>query len=307
MSQKVKSAKTCIDVYKLSLQRHEAWIKENIQTATMSQIRIRISEICSNYSGYQKNAAIIEAEEGECNATIRNEIDDLYYSVRPTLEDKLEELNDLKSPPTPITNVVPPVLSAKLPEMSLLSFSGDIMKWSEFIETFDSLVHSNTSLSNIAKFQYLKHSLKDAAANAIESLDFNDANYTVARQILHDRFNRPNRICEHHIKSLFCARAVEKPCALRLMELLDGFNSHLRSLKTLKRPTSQWDDLIVYLFVSKLDVDTRTKWYENAPNDKLAMYFQLFNHLNHKEVCAFRISFKFFIFISKTRTFLSLQ
>jgi len=45
-----------------------------------------------------------------------------------------------------------------------------------------------------------------------------------------------------------------------LRELLNTILKHLRALKVLKRPTESWDDLIIHIIVSKLDVVTTKAW-----------------------------------------------
>ncbi len=80
-----------------------------------------------------------------------------------------------------------------------------------------------------------------------------------ARKLLIDRFDRSNQIAEFHLRSLFSIKSIEKATSSNMLYLLDEVNSHVRSLKTLGRPTEFWDDLIVHLMVTKLDSDSKSK------------------------------------------------
>ncbi|HBK83937.1 MAG TPA: hypothetical protein DDZ41_10155 [Flavobacterium sp.] len=97
-------------------------------------------------------------------------------------------------------------------------------------------------------------------------------NYDEARRLLIERFDKRNFIIEEHIRSIFNIKPIDEPTSQNLLSLLDEFNSHLRSLKNLGRPTDYWDDLIIYLIISKLDFNSKTKWRDAAPNTALPTF-----------------------------------
>ena len=47
------------------------------------------------------------------------------------------------------------VNSVRLPKLELKNFDGNILKWQEFWNTFESTVHKNNDLQNVEKFNYL--------------------------------------------------------------------------------------------------------------------------------------------------------
>ena len=49
----------------------------------------------------------------------------------------------------------------------MLIFSGDKLKWNEFLDSFESAVHRNKKLSKIEKFNYLKSKISGDALKAI--------------------------------------------------------------------------------------------------------------------------------------------
>ena len=86
--------------------------------------------------------------------------------------------------------------TVKLPKIELMSFSGDKLKWSEFWDSFESAIHNNKKLSNIEKFNYLKSKITGEARSAILGLTLSNENYTIAVDILKDRFGpKKQSIC----------------------------------------------------------------------------------------------------------------
>ena len=50
----------------------------------------------------------------------------------------------------------------RLPKISLPGFSGDILHWQSFWDSYESTIHSNVNLTDVQKFTYLNPSLKVA-------------------------------------------------------------------------------------------------------------------------------------------------
>ncbi|HBK83938.1 MAG TPA: hypothetical protein DDZ41_10160, partial [Flavobacterium sp.] len=96
-------------------------------------------------------------DDQELESDTRSTIDNYYFTLRPRLEDKLDELK-LQQRSKVSCKIEDLNLIPKLPEIKLDRFSGDIMKWRCFIESFDTHVHNNSRLSDLIKFQYLKNS-----------------------------------------------------------------------------------------------------------------------------------------------------
>ena len=47
-------------------------------------------------------------------------------------------------------------LSIKLPKLEIRSFDGDIFRWKEFWDSFETIIHKNVHLSPVEKLNYLK-------------------------------------------------------------------------------------------------------------------------------------------------------
>lgn len=150
--------------------------------------------------------------------------------------------------------------TVKFPQINLPTYTGNYQEWMEFHDIFQSLIHNNTNLDDVQKFYYLKSCLKGEAANVVRSLEVSANNYTVAWNLLNDRFENKRLITSSHIKSILDLDKVTKESPAALRKLSDELNKHIRCLKSLGHPVSSWDTLLIQIIVSKLDQVTRREW-----------------------------------------------
>lgn len=245
-----------------------------------SQVKLRLQELITTHAEFSKQQLKLEElvdgdDDAKEAAENRNEITSLYYEVRATLEDEMEEFK--KNQPKSEIQVAALDLNfvPHLPELRLEIFDGSQDTWQSFYEGFMYHVHSNQRLASITKFQYLKNSLRAPASRIVENLDFTPANYEVALDLLRGRYNKTQLRIEHHINELFNIKSVSTASSSNLLEVLDKFNSHLRSLNSIGRKTEHWDDLLVHMMLSKLDGDTKAKWRELQIDDQIPTWHEL--------------------------------
>jgi len=77
----------------------------------------------------------------------------------------------------------PPNLPMKLPKLTLPTFDGNVLRWQEFWDVFNTAVHQQTAISDVTKFSYLKGSLKGSAASVIYGISVTNDNYRSDRLI----------------------------------------------------------------------------------------------------------------------------
>ncbi|CAH1106787.1 unnamed protein product [Psylliodes chrysocephalus] len=107
-----------------------------------------------------------------------------------------------------------------------------------------------------------KGRLQGEAAAIIQDIELTDENYSVALQLLIDRYENKRVIVDKHVDDLFNIPDVVNESAVQLRRLIDSFKQHLRSLKALGEPTDSWDRLLIQLIKNKLDKTTRDRWQE---------------------------------------------
>ena len=120
---------------------------------------------------------------------------------------------------------------ARLPKLSLKSFSGKPTEWQSFWDSYNAAVHSNEHLSKVDKFNYLKSLLEGPAASAITGFALTDENYETAVQLLEERFANPQVIVSSHMNALLKLEAVSDILDVGMIRrLYDSIETHIRSL-----------------------------------------------------------------------------
>ncbi|XP_018377662.1 PREDICTED: uncharacterized protein LOC108770525 [Trachymyrmex cornetzi] len=175
-----------------------------------------------------------------------------------------------------------PVNHIRLPKLDLPKFSGKYDEWYPFFDSFNSLIHINASLSDVQKLQYLRASLTGDAAKIISALEISDPNYQVAWAILKERYDNRREIVQSHIKAIFELPSMAKENITELRQIVDGATRHIHALQVLKRPTTQWDDLLVYILSSKLDALTSREWQLSLTGTALPTLKQFTDFVTHR-------------------------
>ncbi|XP_066261359.1 uncharacterized protein [Euwallacea similis] len=235
------------------------------------QLQTRIDALDNVLFEYEEIQAKIESEENSADVDLAertlftNQYFDLISRAKHHLETFLQESNDLSnnksaSSPTSIRRNASHDTNVKLPPIDIPKFDGNFQTWLEYRDTFESMIHASTVLSNIQKFHYLRGSLMGAAALVIKSLEFSASNYEVAWMLLLERYNNPRVLVQNHVKALFQIESISKASAERIRWLIDTVSKHMRCLEQVKEPTV--DTLIIFLISSKLDSVTSREWEE---------------------------------------------
>lgn len=91
-------------------------------------------------------------------------------------------------------------------------------------------------------------------------MEISGVNYADAWTRLKERYDNERLIVQNHIKGIFDLPTVKKENSVGIRSVLDGVIKHTRALRALKRPTEQWDDLLIHIVLNKLDVNTIKEW-----------------------------------------------
>jgi len=165
--------------------------------------------------------------------------------------------------PPPTTNAT----TSKLPKLTLPKFRGEVTQFKPFWDTFESAVHSNPTLSEIAKFNYLVAQLEGAASRAIAGLPITEDNYKAAVDILTKRFGKPQQIIASHMDDLLkiSVCSSERPSQLRY--LYDKISVNVRGLQALGIQSKQYGSLLIPVIMAKLPPDIRIHVARNTSQD----------------------------------------
>lgn len=243
-----------------NLQKYVESFQQPLEANKILEFKLRIDSATSLLSEFNDLQSQIEesCDNLDEHLEYREQFEQRYFNVVARAKSLLSE--DSKTPKS--SNNSDPLQLVKLPTIQLPTFDGSYENWLEFRDTFLSLVHNSTQISPIQKFHYLKSALKGSAELVIDSLELSANNYSVAWELLTNRFNNSRLLIHNHVKALFSTQALTKESPVLLRKLVDTMLKHLRALKTLGEPTDFWDTLIIYMITWKADPVTEREWEE---------------------------------------------
>ncbi|XP_071581644.1 uncharacterized protein [Temnothorax nylanderi] len=238
---------------------------------TVPAVRSRINSLKGYWDVIQVNHAKLcaLADEG-----IRQKEEYFQTDKFLSISDSVEEIMDVLleylerlQPETAQTNFDGSIIShearssiVQLPRIDIPKFSGELTKWENFRDVFESLVANRTDLTNVQKLHYLKANLSGAASLILSNTHVTDANYNTAWELLRKRYDNPRAIVNAHLQAFMDIPCVSAHSVSNLENLRDKTNDIYTALLNLKRPVNQWEDLMLFVAVSKLDKDTRRDW-----------------------------------------------
>ncbi|XP_077270667.1 uncharacterized protein LOC143901909 [Temnothorax americanus] len=194
------------------------------------------------------------------------------------VQTKLEMLNEAEAIDRDSFKTAYFDLSAKMRDL----LRGKYDEWFPFRDSFTSIIHTNPTLRDINKLQYLRAALSGEAISVLSSLEISDANYEVAWNLLKRRYDDKRAIVHNHIGSIVDLPVMTKENASELRQITDGATRHVQALTALKRPINAWDDLLVYIISSKLDTNTSREWESSLEDSELPTLKKLFDFLSHR-------------------------
>ena len=147
---------------------------------------------------------------------------------------------------------------ARLTKLILPPFNGDIANWLSFWELYDAAVHSNSELTDVQKFYYLKSLVEGVAKEAIEGLSLSADSYHEAVDILNKRFGNKQKIIDRHMGLLLNMDKVSSASSVTaLRRLYDGIETNTRALKALVIAEESYGRLLSSVLVQRLPQELR--------------------------------------------------
>lgn len=140
---------------------------------------------------------------------------------------------------------------AKLPEIRLPTFSGHLKNWVTFRDTFRSLIHNNSQLTEMDKFTYLRSPLSGEALQEINSVEMSDVNYVVAWEMLEKRYENKKLIVKAHLDALFSIEPMRREGYELLSRLISDFDKHLLMLDKVGEDTDNWSTMLVHMVCTR--------------------------------------------------------
>ena len=144
-------------------------------------------------------------------------------------------------------------IDSKLPKLQLKSFSGSILQFQEFWESFESAVNANKNLKKIAKYNHLRSLLEGQAAATISGLSLTADNYDEAVSLLKSRYGNKQVLISAHIDKLLNLSTVSSGNdTKKLRDLHDEIEISVPALRNLDITSSHYGPMIITIVMSKL-------------------------------------------------------
>ena len=173
-------------------------------------------------------------------------------------------------------------LTTKLPKLTLPPFNSEYTQWVSFWEQFTKLVDSKVDMINVEKLSYLKLSVKGDAAQIVSSLLVTDANYDIAKRKLENRYNNKRSIVKAHLAAIHALPAIKRESSVELRKLLESTNEHVQALEALRFPVNQWDAILVFWLLEKLDPESRKQFELAHPGTDVLTFKELTKFMDRR-------------------------
>ena len=174
-------------------------------TSYIDQIKHKAESIQQLDSRIQ--STLTESSDIERDVLDSLDIHDTIIEKMTRLKRFLEKANatvpTATTPATPISDdTARPTTASRLPKLDLPRYSGDPLGWQTFWDSFEAAVHSNSNLTGVEKFNYLRAQLDGEASRTVSGLTLTDANYEQSVTLLQSRFGKKQRIINAHMQAL---------------------------------------------------------------------------------------------------------
>ena len=149
-------------------------------------------------------------------------------------------------------NSVSSAYGVRLPKIELPKFKGDITQFNSFWQAFNCAVHSNDTLSDIHKLNYLMNLLEGPAHRVVAGFDLTEENYGQAIDTLKLRFGKKQGIVSAHMQALLKLQECPSEKVSQLRYIYDKINVHVRGLESLGMSQESYGGLLIPIIMQRM-------------------------------------------------------
>ncbi|GFV35048.1 uncharacterized protein TNCV_1885861 [Trichonephila clavipes] len=182
---------------------------------TRNEISIRLSILDDLFKEFERLDLSVEESELQ-------EFEERYFYLNAKFNDILNVRNQGRTQNSVASSITSNsnVGNFRLPKLSIPQFDGHFKDWINFKDLFVSTVHSQVSISNVEKFQYLKGLLTNEPASLIKHMPISNDSYEEAWQKLLDRYDNKKQIVQSLIKTFLDQKPISEANCFNLRKLL---------------------------------------------------------------------------------------
>lgn len=123
----------------------------------------------------------------------------------------------------------------KLPEIQLPIFDGTLENWYSFYDCFSSTIDRSEQLTPTQKF---RSSVTGKTARSTQSLDVTETYYSIAIDVLKDKFDCHRKVCMRHWDVIYDYPQITTETPKAVEDFLETVNVNLRVLEKLSEPVT---------------------------------------------------------------------
>ncbi len=285
-----KSEEKNLDKLRRSLTAAKTWVSRSHKTLSILLTDNTLDNISVQeaISSMEKKLCTFDEVQGELELAVPEaEMVDCIDSAADFRDSKLSVLlqgrkllldNEDNVSSASRSNVSEVPLNVHLPKLDIGKFSGDIIEWTPFWEKFSALI-GDKPIPTVSKFSYLLSALEGEAKGVIQGLSVTESNYSVACQLLQDRFGRTEQIRFAHIQALLnfapMPRGQKGSRVSSLWTWKDTLLSHIRSLEGLGIKGEMYGIFLTPIILSRLPHDMRMEWAREGEGKEADLEFLL--------------------------------
>ncbi|KAF8785634.1 hypothetical protein HNY73_011149 [Argiope bruennichi] len=241
-----------------------------------NEVVIRLQRLEELLKEFEKLDSELTIEDSEIE-----EFENRYFSLKLKFQNKIDVFNTSQFTSVVTQNSsVQSISNFRLPKLTIPVFSGKFEDWMNFKDLFVSTVHSQLSLSNSQKFQYLKGLLSNEPASLIKLIPLSNDSYEEAWGKLMDRYDKKKKIINALIKTFLEQKGISQANSTNLRNIVDTSDEVLRGLKSLGEEASSRDPWLIHLLLQKLDPETRRLWSVKTSEIEFPTWEEFLEFLN---------------------------
>lgn len=248
--------------------------------ATILQCRLQILET------YFKEICEVQGQIEKLNPadSSRSDLEEVFITAKAKL---LSNLNKSRCSTSAEQSFLNASISAaphqsRLPSLKLPKFDGKYADYKRFISTFQNMVHDNSMLTPVDKFNYLLSCLSGPALAVVEPFLVTDENYPKALERLKERYDNKVLIFLEHITALFNVSQMSKGDCVSLRNIIDTVSAIRGSLLSLGSEMDVMNAIIIHMVLLKLDEGSRQNYDEKQEFKSLPTWDTCYNILSNR-------------------------
>uniref|UniRef100_A0A1L8DIY5 Uncharacterized protein n=1 Tax=Nyssomyia neivai TaxID=330878 RepID=A0A1L8DIY5_9DIPT len=239
------------DEYETSASDEEEVVEQQSQVQAPSHVQPEQPNAQSNNQQHQ-----MPNQQANPNDTLV--LASLMRDMMQHSERQMERLLTSLTSTTIQSNLPHPPENTKLPHIYLPTFDGDYTNWISFRDRFTSSVKNHRTLSDVQKLEYLKSAVTGNAESTIKHLNITAANFSIAWQLLTDRFERKNDIVAEHVRAFYRIPTLNTLNEEELEIIDNALSESVMALESMH--ITQKDPYIIQYVIDRLDVESRVLW-----------------------------------------------